>query len=161
MFSDNDVERFFAKVNKTDGCWEWTAGKDSWGYGSFWWQGRNVGAHRWSYEYHNGAVPPGLQIDHLCRNRKCVRPDHLEAVDSETNMRRGNSPSVVIARTGVCKRGHPLTPDNVLTYGGRWHCRTCKNERNLRYMVTEYGPAHREQKREYDRARYLRMKGGV
>lgn len=159
MFGDKDAERFFAKVHKTDGCWEWTAGKDLDGYGSFWFRGKNVGAHRWSYEHHKGTVPPGMEVDHLCHNPSCVRPDHLEAVSGAENKRRGYSPSAITARAGVCKRGHLLTPDNLfIGKDGRRRCKACKNARNRRYM-SSYVPEHREQKQAYDKARHARLKG--
>ena len=84
-------------------------------------------AHRVVYEILVGPIPVGLELDHLCRNRACVNPDHLEPVTTRTNLLRGYSPWACRARQTHCKRGHEFTPEN--TYGtgdGRRYCRTCR-----------------------------------
>lgn len=122
-----DRERFWARVERGDGCWEWPAQScfDS-GYGRFTIQTRNVRAHRVSYVWEYGDIPDGLQLDHLCRNRRCVRPDHMEAVTSRTNTLRGVSPVAENAVKTHCTRGHEFTPENTYEHGGRRHCRACR-----------------------------------
>lgn len=130
-------ERFWAKVNKTeDGCWEWTANNTRGGYGNFMpANGVARSAHRYSYEISIGPIPAGLDLDHLCRNRCCVNPDHLEPVTRSENLKRA------YAARGLkthCAQGHPFDDENTFqrSQGGRG-CRTCRNK------------ASREKKREY------------
>ena len=82
------MDRFWSKVSKTDGCWEWSAALDRNGYGAFRFEGRMRLAHRISWFLHHGSFPE-LQLDHLCRNRKCVNPAHLEPVTNRENTIRG------------------------------------------------------------------------
>lgn len=70
-------ERFWEKVKKSDGCWEWTASDNGNGYGVFGVSGRTTYAHRFSFELHHGSIPDGMYVLHKCDNRRCVRPDHL------------------------------------------------------------------------------------
>jgi hypothetical protein len=76
-------------------CWTWKKSKlTPNGYAKLWHDGRKVYAHRWLYEMHNGTIEAGLELDHLCRNRDCVRPDHLEAVSKFINIHRGAAPKI-------------------------------------------------------------------
>ena len=82
-------ERFWEKVDAEGDCWEWT-GALSGGYGQFRTEAAvSRGAHRWSWEHLVGPIPSSMQLDHLCRNRRCVNPDHLEPVPQRTNVLRG------------------------------------------------------------------------
>jgi len=133
----NVHQRFWEKVCPRKKCLEFTGCRDTNGYGTFWGdRGRMEKAHRWSYQAYVGAIPDGLEMDHLCRNRVCVHPDHLEPVTHAENMTRSMSGLAAKLRLdGMthCKRGHEFTPSNI--YWGktrignpaRW-CRTCRRE---------------------------------
>lgn len=94
---------------------------------------RRAYAHRIFYARLVGPVPEGLQLDHLCRNRWCVNPEHLEPVTLRTNVLRGISPTAINAKKHICAHGHELTYDNVyITPSGSRDCRKCINERSRR-----------------------------
>src|SRR5512144_125133 len=96
-------ERFWKKVEKRgdDECWEWKAYRKD-GYGLFAYYGAHIMAHRWSYERAHGPIPRHLTLDHLCRNRMCVNPAHLEVVTIRENTLRGFGPSANNARKTHC-----------------------------------------------------------
>lgn len=107
------LERFLPKYEVTDECWLWTAAIDRAGYGRIGGaDGRILYAHRVAYELAVGEIPKGLVIDHLCRVRHCVNPDHLEVVSQRQNILRGTAPVVENARKTHCKWGHEFTPEN-------------------------------------------------
>lgn len=137
-------ERFDAKVIVRDtGCWEWSAGHfQATGYAILcmkcddgkW---RPKLAHRIGYEMYVGSIPDDLVIDHLCRNRGCVNPAHLQPVTHQDNVLRGFAPSAVSVRANRCHRGHEFTAEN--TYikhrpNGRTKrdCRTCARLRDAK-----------------------------
>jgi len=126
-------DRFWSKVNKTDSCWEWTSSKNSSGYGYFGISSDNVvRAHRFSYEHYKGKIPKGLTIDHLCRNRKCVNPEHLEAVTQQENIRRGET-GLHNRIKSHCQHGHGYTKENTYVYYGKRNCRICRSKYGLEY----------------------------
>ncbi len=110
------------------GCIEYTGAKKDNGYGTLRGVGRMVYAHRAMYELMIGPIPDGLVIDHLCRNRWCVNPGHMEAVTHRENLTRGNGWSGRHARATHCPQGHPY--DEANTYlrpdGKGRDCRKCR-----------------------------------
>lgn len=124
--------RLWQRVMKTDTCWLWTGATGPTGYGVTYNNGKNQYVHRAVYELLVGPIPDGLQIDHLCRVRNCVNPDHLEPVTPQENTRRGDAWKWRLRRTH-CRRGHEYSAENtVMRQGGRW-CRACS-----RLWSTEY-----------------------
>lgn len=126
-----ELERFWLRVDKGDGagCWQWRGNLNPKGYGTFSVNKRPVQAHRYAYVLLVGSIPEGLQLDHLCRNRGCVRPTHLEPVTNRENMLRGDTFQGINARKTHCKWGHPF--DEVNTYrkaDGTRKCRACARE---------------------------------
>ena len=124
-------ERFWGRVNKQGvpwqgtRCWEWRGYLAEDGYGLFSPHHHNVPAHRFAYESLIGPIPVGLQLDHLCRNRACVNPSHLEPVTARTNQLRGIGPPATNARKTHCPQGHPYDLPNTNWYKNHRRCRTC------------------------------------
>lgn len=135
-----DIQRFIIKihVNLDTKCWEWTASTNKGGYGNFTSSDRQyTKAHIFAYEYFKGKIPEGLELDHLCRVRHCVNPDHLEAVNHLTNMTRALNFRELSHRKTHCKRGHEFTFEN--TYHspkGHRDCYTCRRMRDKKRQIT-------------------------
>lgn len=120
---------FFRQIHFKPGCWEWLGHKNDRGWGRFGGQQ----AHRVAFEIWVGPIPVGLTIDHLCRNRGCVNPDHLEAVSTAINVLRGETITAANLAKTHCPQGHPYDEQNTLAQGGRRYCRECMRERCRRY----------------------------
>jgi hypothetical protein len=150
------IDRFnkFVKIAE-NGCWEWQGHLDIGGYGTFSFNNKPVKAHRFSFEYHNGPIPKGLELDHLCRNRACVNPYHLEPVTRQINESRAIQNPHNKLKTH-CPLGHPY--DLINTYfdkdGGR-DCKICMKLRGKKYRAK---PEIKIKARERMRARRARLK---
>lgn len=127
-------ERF--TVSET-GCWEWSASCTKAGYGQVMVGGKQRYSHRLFYERFKGPIPEGLQLDHLCRNKRCCNPSHLEVVTGRVNVRRSTAPPAANAVATHCLNGHAFTEANTFTYSGKYgpkrQCRECKRLRQLQY----------------------------
>ena len=149
-------ERFWKKVTKTKTCWLWVGAKCSDGYGNFKFYKKTKGAHQVSYILKYGVVPRGLELDHTCRQRSCVNPEHLEPVTHHENTLRGKVGETTRKRTLArthCKHGHPFSGDNLyLDSNGYRYCRTCrynvgvKRGKLKRKEINEYAKNYRKRK---------------
>ena len=138
----NRLSCFNRKYEKMpSGCWEWRAATGGNGYGIFWNGERTMVAHRWAYEQFTGPIPDGLELDHLCRNRCCVNPSHLEPVTHRENGLRGiaGQHRIEWPKTNTeCVNGHTLDEENTRTGfnpDGRTYrvCKTCKRENRRKF----------------------------
>jgi hypothetical protein len=126
-------DRFWERVSPepNTGCWLWTGAEFRGGYGRL---GPRL-AHRMAYEALVGPVPEGLDLDHLCRVRCCVNPDHLEPVTRRENILRGAGGRMI----KECPLGHAYTEDNTRYTAEGWrYCKTCKRTRTLDYLKRRY-----------------------
>lgn len=125
-----------SKVDMTGDCWLWTASVKENGYGQWNSGTRNYNAHRLIHEAVNGPTPPGLELDHLCRVRRCVRPSHLEAVTRAENRRRQ------FAVITHCPAGHRYTAENTAySSSSGYACRSCRTCRTVRNRNRSKGAA--------------------
>jgi hypothetical protein len=126
----------FVERPADDECWVWPGARNRLGYGAAKHEGKSYRAHRLVYQLRVGPIPDGLVLDHLCRNRACVNPAHLEPVTNAENLRRA------VERRTHCKQGHEFTPEN--TYHGKdgRSCRICGREwmRNRRRASSQANP---------------------
>lgn len=133
-------DRFWDKCipEPNSGCWLWTAHLSWNGYGWFSFGYRKACAHRVAYTYLAGEIPAGLDLDHLCRNRCCCNPAHLEPVTRSENLRRGRNGDVIRMRAALithCPKGHAYDAENTYRHprnGGRG-CLTCRRSASDAY----------------------------
>ena len=136
------AERFWTKVQKTEsGCWEWQAAVGN-GYGQIRISGRCCRAHVLSYEWAKGPIPEGLELDHLCLNKLCVNPEHLEAVTHQENMSRVAGMGQACAKKTHCKYGHPFDLFNTYYVAGTRRCKICgiRRQRECRHRKRQRIP---------------------
>lgn len=128
------MKRFFDKVNKTEGCWIWTAGlRGKTGYGAYKLNGKTIDAHRVSYELHNGLIPKGMYVCHTCDNRKCVNPNHLFLGTAKDNYQDAVNKARIIKGWNTEKlKKHPSRG----AYLRGCRCDKCKSINNM--MVKRY-----------------------
>lgn len=131
----NRTQDEFWKFVEVGDCWDWTGHVSVGGYGKIRWACFDESyTHRVAWTMLVGPIPDGLFLDHLCRNRTCCNPDHLEVVTHQENMDRGFSPTMVVSKSGVCRRGHPQTLENTYPNSSKKQpsaraCAICKKER--------------------------------
>lgn len=129
---------FWDRVDKSGDCWLWIGCLGGGGYGAFKIGGARLKkqfvAHRWAYQQLRGPIPDGMTLDHLCRVRRCVNPDHLEVVTLGENVLRGEGLTAQRARQVFCLRGHLLVGDNLYRQRRRC-CRVCHRIRQRHYVT--------------------------
>ena len=165
LWGDGLEKRFMANVvhNRSSGCWEWVGTLHNAGYGFIGIKSIMYLAHRVTYQIWKGKIVPPLEIDHLCRNRKCCNPAHLEAVTRRVNLLRGATlPAANVLKTH-CPKGHPCTPENTLKRQGERSgdrdCRLCNLERaNRYYSERKHDPEFMKKQREISYRSYHKNK---
>lgn len=141
------ADRLYAKAYEdANGCWVWTASSQNGGYGRIGLGTREQGvalAYRVSYQLMVGDIPEGLVLDHLCRNRTCINPYHLEPVTQSENLRRGDNARVArerCAKITHCAQGHEFTPENTgIHIEGYRFCRICSRNAQRAYRAKKAG----------------------
>lgn len=121
-----EKKRFYSKITKTENCWIWNGASHVEGYGLFGIKRRLYYTHRIAYFLKHGKINPNLTIDHLCRNRVCVNPDHMEQVTQQENTLRGKTLAAENSKKTHCPRGHPY---DIIDKIGHRRCSICLKEK--------------------------------
>jgi hypothetical protein len=157
MWGDSRLpERFWSKTMvQADGCWQWIGAVTD-GYGSYRHDNKPILAHRAAYTVFVGPIPGtfphGLTVDHLCRNRSCVNPAHMELVSRGENSLRGDGAATKNKQKTHCSRGHSYTPENTyVPSDGKRYCRACSRIRSREY--SERHPGYEAERGKRRRAR--------
>lgn len=163
------LAEFFSRVRvsqthflKNDPCWDWTGAPEVGGYAQFSVRQRKYKGHRVSFTWFRGEIPEGLVLDHLCRNRLCVNPAHLEIVTIGVNVLRGETIPVQLAARSTCGNGHEFTPENTsmkLDKSGKRYrtCKECHRARGRKYWTGNLDECHDRRRRR----RLIRKSQGV
>lgn len=156
----NDEAVFWSRVTEQpSGCWAWLGTIERGGYGMFRLSGVSVRAHRYAYELLIADIPDGLVIDHLCRNRACVNPWHMDPVTNEVNVMRGRSFAVQNAEATHCPEGHAYAGENLTVTARGWRqCRSCRNAASRAYYranADRLRAASRERQRRYSQQQHV------
>lgn len=130
------LEKILSKTTLSDtGCWEWGGYINPQGYGSFYFEKKSWPTHRIAYRFLVQVPKRSLVIDHLCRNRKCLNPHHLEQVTTRENILRGVGWTAVQARKTECNLGHPFTPENTrIRRTGSRRCLECQRNFHRKWL---------------------------
>ena len=145
--TDRQKERLWQRIDTTGPCWEWEGCRVV-GYGKVYAGGRTWRVHRLVWELLVGPIPDGMVLDHLCHNRACSNPDHLQVTTQRENITRGGTLPAMWLRQTHCVNGHPLSGDNLGTGSdGERRCKTCHRDRQR-----EYARRNRQRRAESRRA---------
>jgi hypothetical protein len=148
------------RITVTGFCWLYEGWLDGHGYGYTRYEGKSRRAHKLAYEELVGPVPDGLVLDHLCRVRNCVNPDHVQPVTHRINLMRGFTPARANTEKTHCVNGHEFTPENTNFDGIQRYCRACSRDKQKRLNSPERRAYRAMKAREY-RARDKALKEAV
>lgn len=149
-------------INQETQCWQWLRGKTNKGYGAVYFSGVQFSVHSVMYMIYKGRIPDGLDLDHLCRNRSCCNPDHLEAVTRKENLLRGLTIAASNFKVSRCPRGHPYSEENTIRRRGGRECRECSRVlAKAYYQARKHDPIFLAKKRKISTKSYNKLKSST